>query len=160
MYERILIPLDGSALAEAALEHAEELAVGLKATIILFTAITPLEQIVRETLPWGSLNPADHEVPVGQAGRRFEAEKKAALEYFGHLKDRLVARGVEVDIQVGEGRPADAILGIADSADVSLIVMSTHGRGGVGRAVHGSVADEIIRNSRVPLLLVRPPITP
>jgi nucleotide-binding universal stress UspA family protein len=155
VYEQLLVPLDGSRFAEAALDKAVELAARLKSKVILFNAITPLDRIIGETLPWGSLDPEADQVPVGVARERFEAEKRRAQAYFDTLKDKYRTRGVEMETHLEEGDAAEAILRFADSSGVSLIVMSTHGRGGLARLRFGSVADAVVRNSRTPVLLVR-----
>ncbi len=155
MYELVLVPLDGSQMAEAALPDAQEIASRFQSKVVLFHAITPRDQIVRETLPWGSLNPETEEVPVGLVKQRYEAERNAAETYLTSIMDRLAAEGIAVEAHLEEGRPADAILRYVEGAGVSLVVMSTHGRGGLGRMVFGSVADAVLRKSSTPILLVR-----
>jgi nucleotide-binding universal stress UspA family protein len=156
MIRSVLVPLDGSPLAEAAIGPAEEIASGLTVKVILLTAITPLETILRETLPWSGMSPSQHEVPVGVARQRFESEKVAATEYLAGLEARLSSKGLDCDLSVVEGGAADAILDRAQQEPDSVIIMATHGRGGLGRVLHGSVAAEVLRRCQVPLLLIRP----
>src|SRR5690606_2009218 len=83
------------------------------------------------------------------------AEKQNAEAYLTRLRDRLAAAGLTVEVYVGEGSATDVILSLAQEQGASMIAMSTHGRGGLGRLVFGSVADAVLRNSPVPVLLVR-----
>ena len=155
MYERILVPLDGSVLAEAALPHAEALAHAFHAKLILFQAIKSLDAIIGETLPWGSLNPEADKVPVGVSRAKFEEEKAEAETYLTAILDQLKARSVTAEVQTGEGDAPEAILNLVVANDISLVVMSSHGRGGLERLVMGSVADAVLRSSTVPVLLIR-----
>ncbi len=151
MYELILVPLDGSELAETALPHAEEIARRFQARVLLLRAVVSAHQVVAETA-----TPDAPRLSLDVAQRRQEAEVEAAEGYLGSISHRLVAAGLRVETQVAEGPPAAAILEYAAEAHVSLIVMSTHGRGGLRRLVFGSVADEVLRSSHLPVLLLRP----
>jgi nucleotide-binding universal stress UspA family protein len=155
MYECILVPLDGSELAEAAVPHAEAIAHAFKSKVVLFQAIKPLDAIIAETLPWGTMNPEADEVPVGVSKAKFDAEKAAAEAYLNPIHEQLSAEGVSVEVQTGEGDGEEAIMAAAVANNAGLIVMSTHGRGGLERLVMGSVADGVLRNSDVPVLLIR-----
>ena len=156
MYERILIPLDGSDLAEAAIPYGEELARAFGGKTILLQAIRSLDSIVAETLPWGSMNPAEHEVPLGVARTRFESEQQAAEAYLASVSARLAAKGLAAETEVAEGDARESILSYIPKAGVSLVVMSSHGRGALGRLILGSVADAVLRRSGVPVLLITP----
>lgn len=154
MYERILVPLDGSELAEAAIAHAEAIARAFQGKIVLFQAIKPLDAIIAETLPWGSLNPEADKVPVGVSRQKFEQEKDEAEAYLKRIQNQLDGRGVAAEVQTGEGEALEAILAFVAASGVGLIVMGSHGRGGVKRLVLGSVSDAVLRHSSVPVLLI------
>jgi nucleotide-binding universal stress UspA family protein len=154
MYERILVPLDGSELAEAAVDHAEAIARAFQGKIVLFQAIRPLDEIIAETLPWGTLKPDADEVPVGVSRQKFEEEKSRAEAYLKLIQDQLAGRGVAAEVKTVEGHATEAILGFVIANGISMIVMSTHGRGGIERLVLGSVADAVLRRSTVPVLLI------
>ena len=156
MYEHILVPLDGSDLAEAAIPYADEIARAFGSKITLLQAVRSLDSIIAETLPWGEMNVADHEVPVGVAKARFESEQQGAETYLDSIRKQLSSKGVSSEIQVAEGEPRDAILAFISHAAVSLVVMSSHGRGALGRLVMGSVADAVLRRSGVPVMLITP----
>ncbi len=156
MYEHILVPLDGSDLAEAAVPYAEEIARAFGSKVALFQVIRSLDSIIAETLPWGSMNPAEHEVPLGVAKTRFESEQQAAEAYLNSIVKQLGDKGVSAEVEVAEGDARDEILSYISKAGISLVVMSSHGRGALGRLVLGSVADTILRRAGIPVLLITP----
>jgi len=131
MYKRIMVPLDGSGLSQTALPHALDLCRGLGATLVLLH--------VRDTR---------HGSP--EAARRF-------LEFTRrqHAND-----GVAIDTLMREGPVAEAIVRAAEQEQIDVIAMATHGRSGLQRAVYGSVAEQVLRSSTRPVLLVRVPGSP
>jgi nucleotide-binding universal stress UspA family protein len=141
----ILIPLDGSEMAEAAIAEARQMS-GPESTLVLVRAAAAL------ALPGTDAMDA-------QVYAVHEAEV-----YLDELKTKLEAQGVRgVDVHVWYGPAAAAIVDAARLYGADLIVMSTHGRSGLGRVVFGSVAESVLRGTTVPTLLVRPsgaPITP
>lgn len=152
MLDKILVPLDGSDLAENVLPVVEELAEKLSAEVILLQAVTPSTQAMSEAAPGAITSP---ELSVDIAKRRVEAETGAAERYLESVRQRLADRGLTASTSVTEGAPAAAILQSAKDNDASLIALATHGRGGLARAVMGSVADAVVRNAAAPVLLVR-----
>lgn len=140
----LLVPLDGSELAEAALTKAEELAALMKeATLLLLRAA--------EVHTFPGVDPTEAQVRVvGEAER-----------YLGAVADRLARRGMQnVQTSVWYGPPADSIVEAARFYHVDLIIMTTHGRGGLGRLILGSVAQSVIHGTTTPILLVRRPEAP
>jgi nucleotide-binding universal stress UspA family protein len=138
--ETVLVPLDGSRLAEAALVSAVDLVkVSTGATLLLVRAAEA------STLLPGT-DPTDAQVVVVR-----EAEA-----YLEAVAARLAEQGVtRVKTSVWYGPPAPAIVEAAEVAKADLIVMSTHGRSGLGRLIVGSVAESVVRGTRRPILLVR-----
>jgi nucleotide-binding universal stress UspA family protein len=155
MFTRILVPLDGSDLAEAVLPHVEELASKLGARVVLLRVVTSLSRLI--TMSTAGTAPAAGGVPAMQTDLMTEAHQadlQTAHHYLASIRDRLERRGIPTETIVDDGDAATVILGHA--ADASLIAMSTHGRGGLTRMVIGSVADEVLRSAPyVPMLLVR-----
>jgi nucleotide-binding universal stress UspA family protein len=136
--ERILVPLDGSALAEAAIEAALDLGHGTPSRLILLRAAEA------HTLP--GADPTDDQVAVVR-----EAE-----QYLAAVADRLTKRGVKgVDTGVWYGPAAAAVIEAAKLKKADLIVMSTHGRSGLGRLILGSVAESVLRGTTTPICIVR-----
>jgi nucleotide-binding universal stress UspA family protein len=140
---RMLIPLDGSALAEAAIDAALDLRGGAPSTLILLRAAEA------HTLP--GADPTEEQVAVVR-----EAET-----YLAAVSDRLAKRGGgNVETGVWYGPAAAAIIEAAKLKKADLIVMSTHGRSGLGRLIVGSVAESVLRGTTTPLCIVRAPGAP
>lgn len=161
MYERILVPLDGSGLAESVLTHVEEIAAKFGARVLLLQVVPSFAEVMAQTTAFtpttgAGISPTIAEYSMDIARERHGAEATSARTYLGGVAERFSAKGIQVETNVVEGSAADAILDSARASDVGLVAMSTHGRGGLGRLVFGSVADEVLRRSHFPLLLVRP----
>jgi nucleotide-binding universal stress UspA family protein len=145
---RILVPVDGSALSEAILDPARELAALAGAELMLVQVVQPLA------------SPLEGH---GAAPLRFDVElttlrRKEAADYLSHLAERCAAAGVRTAHAATLGtNVADAILGLAESATIGCVAMATHGRGGVKRLALGSVADKVVRTAHCPILVYRPP---
>lgn len=142
MYKKILVPLDGSELAECVLPHVKAIAAGCGEGEVLLLRIV-------EPLPAGTPPAVDFEV-VQKAG------VKTAEEYLARIKAKLNKEGLNVEAKVSTGRPAETITDFAQREKVDLITIATHGRSGISRWVFGSVADKLVRSSSVPILLIRP----
>ena len=136
--DRVLIPLDGSALAEAAIDEALDLTKGSATTLILLRAAEA------HTLP--GADPTDEQVTVLQ-----EAET-----YLAGVAQRLSKRGIKgVETGVWYGPASSAIIQAVRLKKADLIVMSTHGRSGLGRLIVGSVTESVLRGTTVPICVVR-----
>jgi len=143
MYRRVVVPLDGSELAEEVLPHVVELIRGRDSQVYLLS-VTPT---MRGVAP---LVVDVH--PNGEGPRRVEQELK---EYLRKVARRLEPAAAEVEVAVRFGRPADEVLAFADNVDADLIAMTTHGRSGIRDWIFGSVADRILRGATCPVLSVR-----
>jgi len=141
---KVLVPLDGSRLAEAALTPAVELLrENPAATLVLLRAA--------EATRVPGTDPAEAQFAVVH-----EAES-----YLDAVAARLARQGItQVTTSVWYGPPAAAIVEAAQVGHVDLIVMSTHGRSGVGRLILGSVAESVLRGTRTAILLVRDAAAP
>lgn len=137
MMKSILVPLDGSALAERALPHAEAIARATQARLVLVRVA--------------------HERTLG--GIQHEANRMAVMQeaelYLTTIVERLWATGLPAEISVAYGDVAEEISAAAGRYGADLIVMATHGRGGLGRVIYGSTAEALAQRSSIPLLLVR-----
>lgn len=141
MYDRILVPTDGSPEVEGAIEHAVDLAIAHDAVIETVYVV--------DTAAMGSLA-----VEGGWDGLQgvLSDEGEGAIE---RVREIAEARGIEVEGTILEGSPARRIVERASEVDADVIVMGTHGRGGIDRLLLGSVAERAVRASRVPVLTVR-----
>jgi len=140
----ILVPLDGSPLADRALRYARALAAP-GADIVLLRVVPRSEPIS------GLVG-----VPTVPAADVTEAEVQRARSDLEQTTTTVRAWGLRVNPAVAVGHPAEEILRVAEERAVGMIAMTTHGRGAVGRLVFGSVADRVARAASVPVLIVRP----
>ena len=141
MYDRILVPTDGSADTERAVEHAAELAVahGAELHAIYVVNSATFAGLPMET-SWEGIDDVLRE------------EGESALE---RVEEVVAEYGVPVATRLLEGSPSRRIVEYAESEDCDLVVMGTHGRGGIDRLLLGSVAEGVVRASSVPVLTVR-----
>jgi nucleotide-binding universal stress UspA family protein len=145
--QRILVPLDGSELAEQALPHAQKLAQETGAAVSLLQVISP----------------TDIQYPFANAyepyGDRFEQPPSRLIEsvnaYLDSVGKRLQPLGIHYYCHSVYGNVASTICLIAEGEEVDLIVMGTHGRSGLGRWVYGSVTGQVIHGAPCPILVVR-----
>jgi len=144
--ENIIAPVDGSDIAEQALPHVTAMAKALGAKVTLVRVV-----------PTTGYYLGMMDYPSAAYEELLQAEEDTATEYLDQVSARLKNEGVSVaGTRVGRGDAAGAILDLAQATVNSLVVMTTHGRSGVGRWVLGSVADRVVRNSGGPVLVVRP----
>jgi nucleotide-binding universal stress UspA family protein len=149
---RILVALDGSARAEALLPRVEGLARATGATVTLLRVNPSAEAVTvpAEPSPMVFATRATIMPPDDPRNAYYEAE-----HYLDQVVDRMRQHGVAVEAKVARGTPGEAIVAEAEAAGADLIAMTTHGRGGLDRALFGSVADEVLRHTDCPILLVR-----
>ena len=157
MLRQIVVPLDGSPLAETILPHVRRLADGTSLAIVLLGVAT-LPSEVRGAL---AVHPS---LRYGAAGaeleRRLDVEEAAVRAYLDEQASALAADGLAVETEVRRtrgGDPAREIIRVAEERQADAIAMSTHGRTGLDHLLHGSVAGTVLRDSGRPLLLLRPP---
>jgi len=150
MAERILVPLDGSKVGEAALEL-------VKNVITKFSPDTEVEITLLQVLT--SLT---HYVVAGEASvqilytnEELNQIKKAATDYLQKAGEPLAKLGAKINIKVVTGNAADEILKTAAEIDAAFIGMSTHGRSGISRWALGSVTERVLRARKYPILVVR-----
>ena len=136
--KKILVPLDGSAIAEEIIIHVEMLARQSGAAVILMRVVPFL---------W----PDDH-VHVREMGDKMDKE---ASDYLFTIETHLVEKGIEASVLVHEGNVPEVICDTARESEVDLIAISTHGHGGLQRWALGSVTSKVIQASSVPLLVHR-----
>ena len=141
-YGTVLVPLDGSPFAEQALDKALELASVMGAAIVLVSAIPyePAYVLLSETQP-----------NVGN----MDTEVQGPSLYLDRISDRLTQEGFTVKVRLQRGTPTDVILQASEEEGADLIVMATHGRGGLAKVWLGSVALKVLQGSSNPVLLVR-----
>ena len=152
MDERVLIPLDGSKVGEAALPVIEQ----------LITKLSP--EIKVEVTLLGVITSLTHWVVVGEASapisyteEELKSIEQRVISYLDRTGETLRNQGTSVNIKVRKGNAAEEILKTAEEINADMIAMSTHGRSGLRRLAFGSVTDKVLRGACVPVLMVRAP---
>jgi nucleotide-binding universal stress UspA family protein len=154
MYTHLLVPLDGSEEAEAALPHVQAVAEKFQARVTLIRVTVAPETLIAEAA--GGAPGVPDAGPMIDPTPVVEAEQQEASSYLQRVAERLRRSGVqEVNAEPSEGPAADTIVERAREQGADLIVMSTHARGGLGRLVFGSTADAVLRHAPCPVLLIR-----
>ena len=148
MYKHLLVPLDGSELAELVFPYAGEIAASLKLEKLTLLHVIPPEDKNLVELHKGYIERAAD--TVGNLCRDVQRTKGSAV-----CAEKIQSRGV-----LATGNPAEEILRYADDNNVDIILMATHGRTGVQRWTMGSVADKVLRVSKLPVWLVRAGLPP
>ncbi len=145
---KILVPLDGSELAERALDPAFALARAVDSDVVLLRVVAGREPLPESMTPIGD----QVEAALGVADMQERAEAEAYLQrvFAGHDNQHLF-----FDVQTTSGDVADSIIAYADSQNVDLIVISSHGRSGIGRWLHGSVAEKVLRGANCATVIIR-----
>ena len=145
LFHRLLVPLDGSALAEAVLPYVRRLSSDRGTRAVLLQVIDPAPVATAMETPAAASIITDAE----------ERDRLEAQAYLERVRGRLAADGIEGMPLIVTGDPATVIDQVAREQEVELIAMTTHGRTGLSRLVFGSVAERVIRYAPVPVFLVR-----
>jgi len=141
-YRRVLVPLDGSPMAEAIVPFILGIAGPLDMTVRLIGVVEPFQPTMTEDA--GTVMAQD-----------VAARTRGTEQYLASIAAELRARGIDADTEVRCGAAATTILSAARSFRADLIAMSTHGRSGFGRLLFGSVAEQVLRHADVPVFLMR-----
>jgi nucleotide-binding universal stress UspA family protein len=144
MYDKILVPLDGSQRAEAILRHVEELALRFRAQVIFLRVVEP-----------APLSMAPEIAYVRLRRNEFERRVKEAEDYLATQQGKFREIGIDVHTRVTVGPVIEGIVKVADQEDADLIALASHGRTGLAHVFYGSVAAGLLQRVNRPLLLVR-----
>jgi nucleotide-binding universal stress UspA family protein len=146
MYKKVLVPLDGSTMAECTLDHVRRLA-----KLGAIAEITLLQVLESPTSGFWATG-------VGNLIEQHEAEyEQHAKTYLSRVQVKLAAEGISSEIEVLVNyQPSSAIVQYAEENDMELIILSSQGHSGVMRWVFGSVALRVLHDTTVPVLLIRP----
>jgi nucleotide-binding universal stress UspA family protein len=151
MYKKVLVPLDGSALAECTLSHVKSLfedgSVG-EVTLL---------NVVKVDLPWATMGSGEYPAKGIDLQAIREPLFIASRKYLADIEARLVSGGIKVKTESREGnRPADTITEYAQNNGMDMIIIGTHGYTGLKKLMVGSVAFGVLHQSHIPVLLIRP----
>jgi nucleotide-binding universal stress UspA family protein len=147
MFQKILVCLDGSKLAEQILPYAAEQAARFGSSLVLFQVVS----LASLPAPTGI-----ESVPVAVPNDQLAEAEAAAKDYLEGLAIPLRGKGLKVQCASLIGHPAESIVSYAEESKFDLVAIATHGRSGLRRLVFGSVADYVIRKSGLPILLIKP----
>lgn len=150
MYRKIMVPLDGSALAECVLPHVEAIAGGCPVRELVLLRVVEPERVYSV-----SNSPIDPNLAAARESER----RREADNYLRSVADRLDEPGLVCEVKSIVGRVAESLVDYCIDNSVDLIIIATHGHSGVTRWVRGSVADKILRSSTIPVLMIRAPGT-
>ena len=156
MYRKVLVPLDGSELAECVLPHLETILNGCGVeTIVFLRVVEPV------TLPVGTFTDGSAVFTEDDAKRTREnidaRNEVEAREYLEGIVNRYKSDGMQVDMALLKGKAADELIDYIKESDADLTVIASHGRSGIGRWIYGSVAERLLRSVCMPVLMVRAP---
>ena len=145
MYQNILVPLDGSTLAECVLPHAKATAHSSDNPNIVFMRVIEMPVSMYSDL-------SDYQRSQVMANKREEAKK-----YFEELITQIEHEGITVKCEVIFGKVSESIAEYASRKEIDLIVIASHGSTGIIGLVWGSIADQVLQTSGLPVLMIRPP---
>ncbi len=184
MYQKIMVPLDGSKVAECVLPHVEDLAKGCNAEEVVLVSVTERLKVYRRSTEYGGgvapLSPGTGPMPASMLGtvsppvgpilplegrstqpsatrvsQVVGKKERQAERYLNRIARRLEKKGIRVRTEVLLGNPAEEIAQYAAHDGCDLIIMASHGRSGPSRWAYGSVADKVFRASPVPVMMVK-----
>ena len=153
MFSDILVPLDGSELSERSLPMAQDLAQSSEATIHLIHMVSREHELAAGR----GIEPVQAaEIERDMARQLTESQLNRGRMYLEQKGSELTGAGVKIEAEfaVKAGDPAQNIIDYAKEHSISLVVMTTHGHGGIRRLLMGSVTDRVIRSCEVPVLVV------
>jgi nucleotide-binding universal stress UspA family protein len=150
MYRKIVVPLDGSKLAECALGHVEEIAKGCSVPEV------DLVRVLRSFPYWMDGDDMSY-IDPRVLEKVMAEEKSSAKDYLDKMVKDLKKKGITARSIVLNGEPAQNILEFAEKNGADLIVMSSHGRSGPARWALGSVAERVTQHSSIPVMVVAAP---
>ncbi len=148
MYQHIMVPMDGSKLAECVLPHVEKVAGGGNPVKVTLVRVVP---------PFHLHDYAEAKLQPKEQKQLEERAKENASKYLDKIVKRLTRKGIEAEAVVLFGNVVPTLVDYTGKNGVELIVISTHGRSSISQLIFGSVAENILRYSCVPVLMVRAP---
>ncbi len=156
MFRKILIPLDGSRLSAGVVHIGVEIAKKFGSEIVVFRAVRPTPITTTMAGSEQMASPVTSQLIIESAKIQDRKNISKSNRYLSAKARSIKANGVKCDYATVIGDPAKSIMGFSKETGVELIVMTTSGKSGLKRAIMGSVADQVIRESGIPVLAVRP----
>ena len=154
MFKRILAPLDGSRLSGQALSYAIDIAKRYQSKLIVIRVVPPATVVPSSTATEIGIDPAAARIAVQSARIQDRSNVERARKYLQQKLRTITGQGIEGAYHIAVGEPGKAIVRHSAEVKADLIVMMTSGKGGLKRAILGSVADEVSRKAGTPVLLM------
>lgn len=148
MFDRIMVPLDGSELAECVLPYTQGIAKGSGHELVLLRVVERMEHLYRGL---------ESAIPKEQRRKIEDDSVGIADTYLKGIARKLEGQGFSVTTKVLLGKVAETIIDYANKNNVNLIMIASHGRSGIGHWIVGSVADRVLRGVCIPVMMVRVP---
>jgi nucleotide-binding universal stress UspA family protein len=152
MYKKILVPLDGSKLAECVLPHVQAITTGCKIATVVFVRVVDPAKLSASLPAQGELGSQEKNRRELQSQR-----KKTAEAYLKKIVADTVIENAAIQYKVLEGKVAETLADWAEKNNVDLIIIASHGRSGISRWMMGSVADRILHSVCAPVFMIRAP---
>jgi universal stress protein A len=156
MFKTIVVPLDGSRFSSAALKYAIDIVNHYQARLILVRAVERTVPVATAGASLGVETATSSRLAMEAAEREDLIHERQAKQYMRKKVKEAAAKGIKAEYRVVTGYPYESIMDICKREKADLVVMTTHGKSGLKRAILGSVADKIVRDARVPVLVIRP----
>jgi len=154
VYRKILLTHDGSELADVAVPHAIAVAKGSGAEMVVLQVIDSVTQVIAQTTP-AAIDPMPGGAMAAEiAEESVAAQRAGAEENLARLRRQIEAEGVKVTALIGQGSAGEMIVDTVNDQGCDLVVIATHGRSGIFRAVLGSVADHVVRHTQGSAVLI------
>jgi nucleotide-binding universal stress UspA family protein len=156
MFKRILVPLDGSRFSSKALPYAIEIARRFESELLLLRVLkgtAPMAALGMGAIP-GTESPVTLEIAVEEANRQDSQNQTMATQYLSRKTRQLNRKGIKSSYRVLFGDAAGTIQEVCRKEKVGLVVMTTHGKSRLKKAIMGSVADKVTRGLKVPVMVI------
>jgi universal stress protein A len=156
MFKTIIVPLDGSRFSSNALKYAIDIVNHYKARLVLVRAVERTVPVATAGASIGVETATSSRLAIEAAETEDLIKERQAKQYMRKKVREVAAKDIKADYRVVMGDPYESIMDICKQEKADLVVMTTHGKSGLKRAILGSVADKIMRDARVPVLAIRP----
>jgi nucleotide-binding universal stress UspA family protein len=153
MYKKVVVPLDGSELAEHALPHAAAIAKGVGATLHL-VRVFDMSTLAAGAVPIADPTLAAAAVSSGVYEQALEAERGKAEDYLKDVAARIKGDVDKLEYSVQQGPTVDLLVSLVEQLPADLVVMTTRGESGLKRFVFGSVTNDLLHRLEIPVLVV------
>ena len=155
MYKKIIVPLDGSELAECVLPHLETITGCSVGEVVFVRVVEPVHSPFGTGTDGGAVY-TEEEAKIARESQDAR-DREEAREYLDAVMKKVNLGGAQMQAQVLTGNAADTLVDYLKKSDADLTLIASHGRSGISRWVYGSVADRLLRGACTPVMMIRAP---